>query len=514
MLGTKWPRSVRAVRILGLAALGAFGAACTGQAQESLPSYGARADQVSVSGISSGAYMAVQFATAFSSQVSGVGATAGGPYYCAGTDASKDFNLRRVIRRCMQGDPAYGVEPITDEYMQKLYKATESFAGAGRIDQITTLKQQKVWLFHGYNDGIVKQAAMDRLYEFYSHYVSPQQIFYKNDLNAGHAQISASCGSNASQCNTCPTTGGDFINQCQDRPAGLGTYDAVGAMLQHIYGALKPRAAASGKFVSFRQDEFTRGNRDQTYPRLISMGNTGYAYVPASCNAGPGCRVHIAFHGCLQSADAVGDAFYRNGGYNEWADQNSIIVLYPQTTNSLPTFWSPMNPMGCWDWWGYNDLFDSDGRYATKAGLQIAAVKRMLDRLTTGAVAPAPASLPPFGTPAGFTAADASHEQIDLRWQAVAGAASYRIERATQPGGPYGAAVSTASTSFVDRGLQPATTYYYRLQAVAAGGSTSAASPEISRTTGPKPPPCDPYFSLLLNRPVTKNNLPTSATCD
>ncbi|MBL8481677.1 MAG: hypothetical protein JNJ60_05740 [Rhodocyclaceae bacterium] len=508
-------RAGRARRAFAVIVLAAASAACLAQSAPSLPSYRARADDVSVSGISSGAYMAIQFGTAFSAQVTGVGATAGGPYYCAATDASKDFNLRRVIRRCMQGDPAYGKDPITNDWMQKLYTATQNFAAAGKIDKLDNLKRQKIWLFHGYNDGIVKQPVMDRLYEYYSHYVPPQQIFYKSGLNAGHAQISASCASQSGACNTCPTTGGNFINQCQDRPAALGTYDAVGAMLQHIYGALHPPAAPGGQIVAFRQDEFTRSNRGHDYPGLISMSDTGYAYVPAHCSTNAGCRVHIAFHGCMQSADALDDFFYRNAGYNEWADQNAIIVLYPQTTAKLPSVVTPLNPMGCWDWWGYNDLFDSEGRYATKAGLQVAAVKAMLDRLTQGGpAAPAAAPLPAFGTPAGFAAADANHTQIALRWQGVTGAAGYILQRSTQPGGPYATAISTTATQWVDRGLQAGQTYYYILQAKAADGTRSAPSAELSRATGPAPPPCDPYFSLAANRPVTRNNLPTSATCD
>jgi hypothetical protein len=38
------------------------------------------------------------------------------------------------------------------------------------------------------------------------------------------------------------------------------------------------------------------------------------------------------FHGCLQYAGLVGDAVTRRADYNEWADTNQIIGLYPQTT--------------------------------------------------------------------------------------------------------------------------------------------------------------------------------------
>ena len=47
-----------------------------------LPALGAE-HQVTVSGVSSGGYMAAQFAVAFSKDVKGVGVVAGGPYGCS-----------------------------------------------------------------------------------------------------------------------------------------------------------------------------------------------------------------------------------------------------------------------------------------------------------------------------------------------------------------------------------------------------------------------------------------------
>jgi hypothetical protein len=51
-----------------------------------LSEYNIDASQTSVSGLSSGGYMAVQFEVAFSSLVRGAGIIAGGPYYCAHGD--------------------------------------------------------------------------------------------------------------------------------------------------------------------------------------------------------------------------------------------------------------------------------------------------------------------------------------------------------------------------------------------------------------------------------------------
>lgn len=92
------------------------------------------------------------------------------------------------------------------------------------------------------------------------------------------------------------------------------------------------------------------------------MGATGYVYVPKACASGKRCALHVAFHGCSQSADVVGDAFVRDAGYNRWADVYNVVVLYPQARASM----APLNPKGCWDWWGY-----SGEGYDTREGAQM-----------------------------------------------------------------------------------------------------------------------------------------------
>jgi hypothetical protein len=53
-----------------------------------LNGYNAAIGESSISGVSSGAFMAVQFGTAWSSVIKGVGVVAGGPFWCAEADAS------------------------------------------------------------------------------------------------------------------------------------------------------------------------------------------------------------------------------------------------------------------------------------------------------------------------------------------------------------------------------------------------------------------------------------------
>ena len=158
----------------------------------------------------------------------------------------------------------------------------------------------------------------------------------------------------------CDHLGTPYINNCG--------YDTAGQLLGFIYGTLNPKGdPATGTLLEFDQTEFLPFE-------TISMAPTGHIFIPADCQATPGCRLHVAFHGCVQSQDQIGDDFYAHAGYNDWATTNRIIVLYPQVIKSDPI---PFNPDGCWDWYAY-----TDSHFATKTGEQIVAIHKMIARVT------------------------------------------------------------------------------------------------------------------------------------
>jgi len=64
------------------------------------------------------------------------------------------------------------------------------------------------------------------------------------------------------------------------------------------------------------------------------LGAAGLLYVPRACRLSPGCRAHIAFHGCNQQREKAGDVFARDTGYANWADANRLIVPFPQVNAS------------------------------------------------------------------------------------------------------------------------------------------------------------------------------------
>ncbi|MEU8620466.1 PHB depolymerase family esterase [Streptomyces sp. NPDC048623] len=80
--------------------------------------------------------------------------------------------------------------------------------------------------------------------------------------------------------------------------------------------------------------------------------------------------------------------------------------------------------------------------------------------------------------PAGLTVTGTTDTSASLSWNAVDGAASYRVYRGgTQVGTP-------AGTSFTDTGLSAGTTYSYTVAAVDGSGTVGATSAAVQATTG------------------------------
>ena len=215
----------------------------------------------------------------------------------------------------------------------------------------------------------------------------------------------------------------------------------------------------------------------------------------------------------MQDAGSIGTQFALGAGFNEWADKNRIVVLYPQARSTVGAPMAPVNPMGCWDWWGYNDfLYDSSaGRYAQKGGAQIAAVWRMAEKLAARAV-PVEPVIPAAGTPA-LQVVDRSASQVALVWTPVPDVTAYRVARAMVGMAESEVATVPASrTSFVDGALGPDSAYRYRVSAVFGSGEQASSGVVEVRTATPAPA-CDPYFSLAKNTAVTKSKRPTTQTC-
>src|SRR5437764_763514 len=135
-----------------------------------LGAYNADLKESSISGISSGAFMAVQFGMSWSSIIKGVGVIAGGPYYCAQGTAAEGLAgnlLPDLIATgpCMKGPP-----PALDPLVEK----TAEWVKRGDIDDSRNVANQLIYLFSGYNDSVVNSRVVEGAYHFYQHYLPGQ----------------------------------------------------------------------------------------------------------------------------------------------------------------------------------------------------------------------------------------------------------------------------------------------------------------------------------------------------
>ena len=310
-----------------------------------LPPLAVDPDSVTVSGVSSGAFMALQFAVAHSATVRGVGVIAGGPYFCAGLDPL------RATGTCLHGRPDW----------RDSVRAAEVAAALGAIDPPANLGRIRAWVLAEGADPIVAAGVVEASRDFLRNYAG-DRVQFSQLSGAGHSMPTLSHGG------PCAATGGSYLNACG--------YDAAGRMLDYLDPQAPAEADGGGQLFSFDQAEFVPLWR--RWLGNASLAATGYLYVPARCRGG-GCRLHVALHGCRQGATATSQEFVREAGYIGWAARHAAVILYPQvqaTASAWYAPWLPLNPEGCWDWWGY-----TGADYAVRSGVQIRAIAAMIQRL-------------------------------------------------------------------------------------------------------------------------------------
>lgn len=334
-----------------------LGAGVTVEAQ--LPAVAADIGQTSVSGISSGAYMAGQYQFAHAKTVVGAAIIAGGPFGCAETRYGSFMpgptrlmmNASQSVSGCMLNALKwYGIPNA-----EQLADQARELAEAAKIDPVEELARHKIYLFTGAADQVVHPTIVVAAAETYLRLGVPKaHIKTGPPLNAGHGFVTEPAQDD------CGSSEKPFVVHCG--------YDQAGDLLAHIYGPLKPRSPVpTGYLIAFKQEAFTQGLGD------TSLAEHGAAYIPADCRTSGGCRIHVAFHGCQQTQKTVGDAFVSGTGFAAWADSNRIILLCPQVSPEIG-----INPLGCWDWWGYTG-FD----YLTRHARQTVAVHRMVEHLAS-----------------------------------------------------------------------------------------------------------------------------------
>lgn len=364
---------------------------------------GGSASDVSISGISSGAAMAVQYAVGHSSSIAAVGSVAGPPWGCAESSASQ------AINKCMCGrqEPDNKVD------------AARQLAATGKVDSLSAsnkpLRLSRSYVFHSPADATVVEKSGKANIAFLSAFIgNNSQVDFGNVADgsnkAGHGIIARDRHNESCQADGRETT---YIRYC-------GAEDNAGKMFYALYDDQKVPFDPSKRVNVITENEVWQFDQQHlidlekpgtkvapdtvwwwfwTFPsgrrKNFDMAETGYIYVPPSCReSGNSCRVHVALHGCKQN---VKD-FANKAGYNNWAEHYKVIVVYPAIepnaslseeacqaaplSSALDELPIKLNPNGCWDWWGYLDPSGQKNRYLTKWSPQMRVIERIIAEVT------------------------------------------------------------------------------------------------------------------------------------
>lgn len=311
-----------------------------------LPSLNINASTLTLSGISAGGAMAVQFQIAFSRIVKGVGTIAAVPYMCAQVGGAI------TALNCMS--KPYQIE--ADDLMAYI----STYAAAGLIDDPSYLKGHMSMVFSGASDSVVLQGTVRVVDQMYAR-LGVRSRYQSYNISAEHAWVTHTYGKH------CGYLGEPYINNCD--------HDFGGEFLTKAFAAIGHAAPLAPRGPASRSNLFKFSQATYGASPLVSMDTIGFVYVPTACQSGLGekCHLHVNFHGCGQQRSAFSlleeDMYVSNTGLNEWAEANNIVVLYPQTVAALV----PANPKGCFDWWGYTNLL-----FAQKGGVQMHIVREMI----------------------------------------------------------------------------------------------------------------------------------------
>ncbi|HKX43726.1 MAG TPA: PHB depolymerase family esterase [Burkholderiaceae bacterium] len=416
-----------------------------------LPQLNVDTSQITVSGLSSGGFMANQLGYAYAATFKGVGVFAGGPYMCAG---------HSNYTACMYN------ATISASMLNTMQADLNNWSGSAN-DSKSLVAGQKIYLFVGTSDSTVGPNPMNAVQTQYTNNGVPAaSLSYVQRASTAHTFPT---DFDSTGNNSCSSTASPYISNCG--------YDGAKAVLSQFYGTLNARndAPAAANYIQFDQAAYTAGN--------VGMDTTGWVYVPASCAGGTQCRLHVALHGCAQTQGQIGDKYVKNTGYTRWADTNDIIVLFPQakvdnTSHTTSASGSLSNPNGCWDWIGWYG-----SNFAQKAGTQMAAIKAMVDRVASGSGGGG--GTPP-AAPTGLGTSGATSSSMALAWSAVSGATGYNVYR----GGTKVNTSAVTTTSYTDTGLAASTTYAWTVTALNASGESAQSTPATGTTTASQAATC------------------------
>jgi hypothetical protein len=302
----------------------AIAAAGLARAAAPLPRLNVDAAKTTVSGLSSGAFMANQLGYAYS----------------APSRASACLPVALHVRRPQQ---LHGVHVQRDDQrsmLNTMQADINNWSGTSN-DNKSNVANQKIFMFVGTSDYTVGPNPMNGVQTQYANSGVPAaNLTY---VSGPAPRTSFPTDFDATGDNACNSSASPYISNCG--------YDGAGAMFAKFYGALNARnnAPPAGNYIQFDQTAFSTNpglspsrlglRAGQLRRRRGLQGARGAARLPAELRHHRR-QVHQEYR------------LYALG------DTNSIIVLFPQTkvdntSRSTSASGSLANANGCWDWIGW-----------------------------------------------------------------------------------------------------------------------------------------------------------------
>lgn len=310
--------------------------------------------RVAVTGISSGGFMATQLQLAYPELFPRAAVLAGGPYDCAVIAGSMGKCLYPATLNAQQ------IETAVDNAIRK--------SKAGSLGDLSKLAKGIVYVLYGTEDIVVGAGIAGAVTKFY------KTLKQKDAALAG---LTVTEDGTRKFAHTFPTYLAPPPEDCDKSVSpylGHCRFDGALDILQHLYPDVTTGNEPSkqdGTFMKLVSDRFRS-------TKTAFIGPNTYLYQPKVCRDGNPCGMLLVLHGCNQNEAAVGQTFARNVGFNRWADDYRLVIVYPQTRTADENY-------GCWDWWGYTGQ-----QFDTREAPQMAWLQNLIVRLT-GQSAPAEA---------------------------------------------------------------------------------------------------------------------------
>lgn len=390
---------------------------------------------ISCSGISSGADFSVQFATAFSRSVRGVGVFAGQPFHCAATRFPQDAvfpcnetkpgadhpvgpagcqaapllplpteppsapGMGLLWDHCKGCTPASLAQLVAHPHLVNLTtleQYAQQSAAEGLLDGLGNLSATRAFVYRGTHDSCYTHGVMEQTAQWFGRFArnATEQVRFVDDVPSLHAIPTLRTGT---ACGTKKHGAAAYAPGAMHGLEACG-FDGPGEALRHIYAGdgggapLVPPANASAivaaHVVAFDQLPFgMRGDSTKD----MAFARTGYAYVPPRCRRaterGGGsaaaaavpttapCRLHVFFHGCGSAYNS--GATVAGHGFNDTFIAHAGFSAWAEANDIVVLFpQKDATKETCWDGYGWGGP-----HWATKQGGQMAAVWRLVSHV-------------------------------------------------------------------------------------------------------------------------------------